>query len=815
MSTASASIRIRPIRFAFVIDPQDGAALREVFRVNTVLWGGAYNFIIPIFKKTPARYRERFLKGPSATEFVNGLIDAFQPDFIVDMKPGLMAGIQFDGKRIISIEQLTARDNQGRCSYGIDVRTVCAALYDETFRFVQRHPPKVVIPHSSNRHFEFLFAATLGDFPANGAFTDCIDPFKGALDAKDETLTPVDFPRLFHQEYLYPLRVGNHNLVGFQPGWRPDPILFYMDERSNYDLIEFWNLRAIGWRVKPLPSSLAQSMKEYCEQFISDSHKPFPPPSNAYQRATFLCSRSFRWEALQSFVAGLKRPSNDAITIDPRFPRLWEEWGRNADQADPQQVTHARKSVEANVSVDSLHVRTVVPDFVELSRYAAREHACANVMESVPGGAAVIPWRSIELNTLTRQFADEKVWLGREGIVTTAGESSFYRFLRAPSPINVFSAFAEDHKFVLSLSPAGQTCEQVIAALSGLQWIRLIADEGILKLLDRLADGALEIEVADEEANTKRRVRMESAPYSYIQEVLMRATGGHADRAAKRLSALVRCGVLKLGMRIRCTECAQRSWYSLEELSSALKCQRCMRQFNLIVDSPPKDEWAYRVFGPFAVENYAGGSYCVAIALQFLAEEVAAASTWIPSFKMSRADIDCEADFGMFLRPTPFSHLKGPFLVFGECKTFGDFQEKDFNRARALARLFPGAVLCFATLKETLNATEKREISRVAQRGRTPLKTGQQANPVLVLTRVELFGQFKIGRFIDDYGDTRAPHARHVFMTRNLDEICDFTQQVHLGMEPYHSWRDKKRQVRAAKVSQTQQPQQPNLSNHR
>ena len=102
----------------------------------------------------------------------------------------------------------------------------------------------------------------------------------------------------------------------------------------------------------------------------------------------------------------------------------------------------------------------------------------------------------------------------------------------------------------------------------------------------------------------------------------------------------------------------------------------------------------------------------------------------------------------MFLRPTRFSYFRGPLLVFGECKTFGDFEERDFQRARDLARLFPGAMLCFGTLKEALNHSEKKEIAKIARKGRTHLKNGQQSNPVLVLTRVELFGQFKLGGFL-------------------------------------------------------------------
>jgi hypothetical protein len=344
-----------------------------------------------------------------------------------------------------------------------------------------------------------------------------------------------------------------------------------------------------------------EKLRGYCEKFIADVYKPYPPPSNAFQRAGFLCSPSCKMDRLQSFATSLKHPSNDAIYIDWRIPRLWEEWGRNADQADPQIVNHQTKSVDVTIAGGSLHLRTAIPDFIEMDPYAATEHACANVVQSIPGGADVIPWDSLKLNALAEKFEDERIWLGREGIVTTAGETSIYRFLRAPTPLNVFSAFAEANNTKLSISSAGQTCEQIVSALGGLQWVRLIADEGILKLFDRLARADFELEVTDE-LNKKRRLRMDSVPYGYVREVLMRATDGHADHATRRLSALVRCNALKLGIRLKCAECSQSSWYSLEGLASRLKCPRCMRQFDLIVDTPPRDaEWAYRVLGPFAV----------------------------------------------------------------------------------------------------------------------------------------------------------------------------------------------------------------------
>ena len=150
------------------------------------------------------------------------------------------------------------------------------------------------------------------------------------------------------------------------------------------------------------------------------------------------------------------------------------------------------------------------------------------------------------------------------------------------------------------------------------------------------------------------------------------------------------------------------------------------------------------MIGPFATPDFAHGAYCVAAALQFLAEEVGESATWIPSFTATSKTIALEADFGMFLRPGKFSHLKSPLLVLGECKSFGQFEERDFRRAKLLAEHFPGVVLCFATFRKELTAKEKKRLGAMAKAGRESLGDGQQVNPILVLTRTELFGQFEL-----------------------------------------------------------------------
>jgi len=75
----SATVRVRPLRFAFVVEPKDKASLQRIFEVNSSLWGGVFNFIIPLFKQVPSRYREKYFKTPPAKAILKGLVEAFQP----------------------------------------------------------------------------------------------------------------------------------------------------------------------------------------------------------------------------------------------------------------------------------------------------------------------------------------------------------------------------------------------------------------------------------------------------------------------------------------------------------------------------------------------------------------------------------------------------------------------------------------------------------------------------------------------------------------------------------------------------------------
>jgi hypothetical protein len=419
----SATVRVRPLRFAFVVEPKDKAGLQRIFEVNSSLWGGVFNFIIPLFKRVPERYREKYFKTIPAEQMLKGLVEAFQPDYLVELKLGVAAsyGIGFPDKRVLAIEDLNARDERGRCKIGVDLRRVCDDLYRTTFRFVQRHAPEVVIPSSTDKKFNLLFAATFGFLPESGPLADVSNIYLKALDGKRTAFKPVEFPKLFSQTYYYPLRATNHELDTFRNSWSIDSKLFFMDEGSSFHLIEYWNLRALGWHIKPLPASLAPDLIDYCNEFIKSVYRPYPPPSNAYHHATMLCARSQSVEALQEFMKKLTWVPATHASLDHRFPRIWEEWGRSADHSEPQTVEHTEKPVDAHVLGDGLDIRSQPHDFAKEDPFCSLTAACANVLKSFSDHTVEERCRShthARVRRRKRGFRAKELCYWRESIVS-------------------------------------------------------------------------------------------------------------------------------------------------------------------------------------------------------------------------------------------------------------------------------------------------------------------------------------------------------------------------------------------------------------
>ena len=145
MAKFAVHVRLRPIRYGFLVKQQDARSLLEIFRVNTCLWGGRFNPIIPHLRSVPKWWDRHGHNLKSARQIMNGYLDFFEPDFLVESVPGLSAGLGLDSNRVLPLSEMLRReDEQSTEGQGQSVLALYRDRYRKVFQFVLRREHDII-----------------------------------------------------------------------------------------------------------------------------------------------------------------------------------------------------------------------------------------------------------------------------------------------------------------------------------------------------------------------------------------------------------------------------------------------------------------------------------------------------------------------------------------------------------------------------------------------------------------------------------------------------------------------------------------------
>jgi hypothetical protein len=289
-------------------------------------------------------------------------------------------------------------------------------------------------------------------------------------------------------------------------------------------------------------------------------------------------------------------------------------------------------------------------------------------------------------------------------------------------------------------------------------------------------------------------------------------------------------------LEVQCSVCTQRSWHAIDSANYDIQCPKCLSHFKLPIHnpagelkwayknlgpftSPPDDDakeattdtsaempWAYKSLGPFSAPKRGGGAYSVLLTVNFLCDHHDPATTAVLSFDAKGKDGKAlEADFMMFYRNAAFWERQTEW-VFGECKTFNKFKQRDVDRMQVIADYFPNSVLVFATLCDEFSPEEKKLLLPFVNACRAYGKLDRPRNAVLLLTGTELFSIFGPPSCWEDKAGKAKEwaDARRDFPT--LLALCEATQSIYLDLEPWSvDWQaefDRRREAAEGKKAE-------------
>jgi len=787
MASGTVTVTLRPLKFAMLVELGDCDALLQAIRINVFLWGGIHNPIIPIFSETPKNWYEDWPL-PTPAEILSGYVRFFDPDILVACGKIDPSKIETRCRRVISAEEITMPiASDGIPGYGIGLPELLAELGQKEFKFIRRRDQRKVLVPMLPEPTDPLLAAIFGDVPPEA--NQIYQRFLQYVEAESHAVSIDNLFDFDRDRWLVRHDICSYGLKMLVPrsGLRYE--IFYFDHNDPLDLIDYWNLRATGRIVIPLSKAVAQSEKvrTVARKFIQNQQQAVPVVKG---RSIPKCEHSV-------FTNSLKCQYPDIagkIFAQPWYPLMWDE----LDSCLLDCVGLVAETRETIIGDDSgLFIPALPPVFMMPS--SRPRLAYANDLEIFRYGgeefrAAVIPPDQQNLVRLFQVRPRENWRIGDNGPTFLGLDAERTMHLSQPNARDVIASVLESMGWKqFKISSSGNMAYQIMRHLRGPERINLLKNRQLLEYLEELS-GSKMGPLTQHFFCKIERIVQENQVSVNVHELVKQYTDAN---------------IFTLGLQVQCPTCTQRSWYGLDTVNYEVQCPKCLSPFKLPIHDPKGElKWAYRSRGPFAEPEHGKGTYSVLLTVNFLAGYLHPATTTALSFTVQDdAGASLEVDFMMFYRNKTiwknrtewiFGECKsfGKFeqkdiwknrteWVFGECKSFGKFEQKDIERMKFIAEKFPDSILVFATLKENFDPDERKLLLPFVQECREFGKLGRPRNGVLLLTGTELFSPDEpplCWKGKPGMGKQWADNERTFF---SLLELCNATQQLYLGLGPW------------------------------
>ncbi len=815
MASGYINLTLRPIKLALLVNPYNKEDILKAIQINTMLWGGTYNPIIPIFKKKPKVWSDR--KKHTAKEIVKGYLDFYDPDFIIPIGEFSIDNFNFGNRKIVQLKEIESTLTHQIPNYGISLFEILQDIIEKEYKFVRREPLKIMLPNCFGRYrlFNSCVFGVLSD--------ECMRIFKKRfspiLKPEAPTCTLSNYIELLNKNFIFFRSITSYKLEPHNPSGLNGYYIFFMDANKQLDIIEYWNLRAMGYHVLPLPKQSIKfnEVKEFVIKYIDHVYSLNSIKGTNYIHTKFLKSLNTTKSEMRSFTDSLNLGE---IKNEIRYnwlPHIWDEWYRESDGivSNLECVDLRSDFIEYDFaeSSEKISFKTLAPKFIN-RRLITGTPRFANDMdlrfyETKEIFAEVIPESGFKLAEALKDWDFDAWRFTKKGITYLSNYVDNFVRISIPIAEEVFLEWLKGKGWVCKLSDPGIIAKKMIKQLGDKFWISLLANEDIIRLLEKINNKSSNIDklyievnklykflkqkdikkIDDEIENFYKKIKIhpiieentieEDSLKAEIYQIINKL---HYNITPEEfLQKFIEKNIFQLGIKIQCPTCRRHSFYSIKNSIYELECPKCLEKFNIPACSPSKDiKWTYRTYGTFSVPNQSAGSFTVLLTYRFFSQLLEGATTPIMSFKDKSKNI--EADLGLFYQR--YHHRQEiTKLIFVECKTFNRFKIKDKKRMLFLSKKFPKAILVFSTLNKSLDDNEKKLIRDIAMKQVPKWAKGQPFNPILILTGIELFSNFAPPKCWINKGKNYEKFEKEFKSWYGLDYLSEITCQIYLGMK--------------------------------
>ena len=156
------------------------------------------------------------------------------------------------GKKIVlmRVPFLSFRAEMISLNFGTRSFDIYAYLYRKTYRFSLKNKPKFIVPSESRDINKLLVAGSFGQFDRREDLRFIEEGYVDAFEPEYVSIGHEELADIQTGKVGTPLEIGRLDLECHPKGLRANPILFLCRGDLSRDVIDFWNLCALGFDVR-------------------------------------------------------------------------------------------------------------------------------------------------------------------------------------------------------------------------------------------------------------------------------------------------------------------------------------------------------------------------------------------------------------------------------------------------------------------------------------------------------------------------------------------------------------------------------------
>lgn len=741
MTLEDVRIEYRTLRIGFCVRNGEVDDVIRAAKLNTLLWGGVFNPIIPV--GAPDKLDHQLVK-LFQVDILLPVVETQEITDFIKRYEWARFPLSYHSNSIFS----EASYNQNKKVVSVlDVSQILRKLWDKDFKFLKNNHSNCTYPQwKSKDPDKNVFTLIFGQYPDEKLVFRYKDNYKKALRAREVKIDVKKAIPLMLARTISPLSLTEHEIKSY--GNRRIEADIYMGDNNDFlDLVNFWNIRASGSDITFLPKTNAKRFFPFVRAHIGRIVKPSDINNRPIVHIWFKGETKEKYKKIQSIIRPLQTKTRlfgmgnvsihswNGLNIVPSYNILGKataiasinvKYGKPRigfqllDKPVPKEQDKTSRhqyfvvSVKPSVGIEFSEYTTTLPVLPDLNEWYARE----------------MVFDPFSLRVVSSYF-------GKTVELITEADADTIE-LKPIREFDVIKKIFERAGITAEKNGAGLMAERLISLMDGITGsARIFKITGVRKFID---------ETNPLQQKTKHEIteiiRDNDSFKKFENEFSLK--GRKSLIPSDVFEALIEQNLIQTGIEVRCPKCSIKTWINLREVDEYYNCEYCYEKskFVEVVDpitmkngnEPKRIDgicWSYRLSGLLGKQDNQQGAIPVVLALQHLSNRLHAGhsgnlySTALDlKFTENGREEKAETDL-VVLGLANVMRKDDIEMLIGECKTKHSISKNKIERLEKIKEIIERSgikcYLVFVKTKTSFSAAEIRHFKKLYAKGTKPL----------------------------------------------------------------------------------------------